>query len=61
MMLEIFKQALLDKRCLTGRHKATERHFAPHAIGFTPDGRPSACPRAADGDASVSPICRTWA
>ena len=42
MMLEIFKQAILDKRCLTGRHKDTERHFAPHAIGFKSDGTPAA-------------------
>lgn len=41
MMLEIFKHAILDKRCLTGRHKGTERHFAPHAIGFKSDGTPA--------------------
>lgn len=42
MTLEILEQAIRSRRCVTGRHKATERHFAPHAIGFKSDGVPAA-------------------
>jgi hypothetical protein len=42
MILETLKRAILGKRCVTGRHKGSERHFAPHAVGFTADGTPAA-------------------
>ena len=42
MVLDILKQAVLGKRCLIGRYNGVERHFAPHAIGFTGDGTPAA-------------------
>ena len=42
MILETLKQAILGKRCIIGLHKGSQRHFAPHAIGFTADGTPAA-------------------
>ncbi|WIM14444.1 hypothetical protein [Enhydrobacter sp.] len=42
MTLEILEQAIRERRCVTGRHKDGERHFAPHAIGFKADGTPAA-------------------
>ena len=41
MMLDVVKQAILDRRCLTARHKGTERRFAPHALGLTSRGVPA--------------------
>jgi len=42
MMLEILEQAIRGRKCVTGLHRGTERHFAPHAIGFTSDQVPAA-------------------
>jgi hypothetical protein len=42
MTVEILEQAIRGKRCVTGRHKGSERHFVPHAIGLMSDGVPAA-------------------
>ena len=42
MMLEILEQAIRGRKCITALHRGTERHFAPHAIGFTSNGKPAA-------------------
>ena len=41
MMLEILEQAIRGRKCVTGLHRGTERHFAPHAIGFTSEQAPA--------------------
>jgi hypothetical protein len=41
MNIDILKQAILDKRCLTARYEGSERHFAPHALGLTSKGTPA--------------------
>lgn len=42
MILDLFEQAIQDRRCLSAHHKGTERRFAPHAVGFTSQGTPAA-------------------
>ncbi len=42
MILDLFEQAVREKRCLSARHQGIERHFAPHAVGFTSQGTPAA-------------------
>lgn len=34
---QILRDAILKKKCLTGRYEGLVRHFAPHALGYGPD------------------------
>jgi hypothetical protein len=42
MILDLFEQAIKERRCLSAHHRGTNRHFAPHAVGFTSKGIPAA-------------------
>lgn len=42
MILDLFEQAILRRRCVTAIYKGVQRRFAPHALGFTSDGTPAA-------------------
>jgi hypothetical protein len=35
MIVDLFEQAIHERRCLSAHHRGTDRHFAPHAVGFT--------------------------
>ncbi len=61
MTLEILEQAIRERRCVTGHYGGSERHFAPHAIGFKSDGTPAAFVFQYGGDtASQLPPTGQW-
>jgi hypothetical protein len=38
---DVLSATIRDKQCLTGLYDGAVRHFAPHALGTTPDGAPA--------------------